>query len=141
MFKAIKFGGRQMKNLYNIGFVALLLVVLGCNCQKLQELANEGKSTPASTPSTSSSPLSNSSSPASTDKKSGLTMDKYNQIKNGMSYQEVKDIIGGEGTQTMSSGEGKYKVESYKWEGDDYQFISVVFMGGKVNSKVQANLK
>ena len=129
-----------MKNLYNFGFVALLLVVLGCNCQKLQELANEGKSTPASTPATTSSP-SSSSSPASTDKKTGLTLDKYNQIKNGMSLQEVKDIIGSEGTETMSSGEGKYKVESYKWEGQNYQFISVVFTGGKVQSKVQANLK
>jgi len=130
-----------MKNLYNLGFIALLLVVLGCNCQKLQELANEGKTSPTSTPSTTSSP-SSTSTPASTDdKKTGLTMDKYNQIKNGMSYDEVKTIIGSEGTQTMSSGEGKYKVESYKWDGDDYQFISVVFMGGKVNSKVQANLK
>ena len=130
-----------MKNLYNIGFVVLLLAVLGCNCQKLQELANEGKTSPTATPSTTSSP-SSTSSPASTDsKKTGLTMDKYNQIKNGMSYDEVKTIIGSEGTQTMSSGEGKYKVESYKWDGDDYQFISVVFMGGKVNSKVQANLK
>lgn len=130
-----------MKNLYNFGFIALILVVLGCNCQKLQELANEGKTSPTSTPSTTSSP-SSSSTPASTDaKKTGLTMDKYNQIKNGMSYDEVKSIIGSEGTQTMSSGEGKYKVESYKWDGDEYQFISVVFMGGKVNSKVQANLK
>jgi len=130
-----------MKNIYNLGFIALLLVVLGCNCQKLQELANEGKTSPTSTPSTTSSP-SSTSTPASTDdKKTGLTMDKYNQIKNGMSYDEVKTIIGSEGTQTMSSGEGKYKVESYKWDGDDYQFISVVFMGGKVNSKVQANLK
>lgn len=123
-----------MKNLFNVGFVVLILVVLGCNCQRLQEIAEQKKSTPT----TSSTP---STSPGSTDSGSGLTMDKYNQIKNGMSYQEVKDIIGREGTQTMSSGEGKYKVESYKWEGDNYQFISVVFMGGKVNSKVQANLK
>jgi len=128
-----------MKNLYNIGFVVLLLVVMGCNCQKLQELANEGKQTPSSSP--SSSPTSTSSSPTSSSNSSGLTMDKYNQIKNGMTYQEVKDIIGKEGTETMSSGEGKYKVESYKWEGDQYQFISVVFTGGKVQSKVQANLK
>jgi hypothetical protein len=141
MFKAIKIGGRQMKNLYNLGFIALLLVVLGCNCQKLQELANEGKTPPPSTPSTSSSP-SGTSTPASTDaKKTGLTMDKYNQIKNGMTYDEVKNIMGSEGTQTMSSGEGKYKVESYKWEGDDYKYIQIVFMGDKVSSKVQANLK
>lgn len=130
-----------MKNLFNIGFVVMILVVLGCNCQKLQELANEGKSTPSSTPVTTSSPASNTGGSTTSSSNSGLTLDKYNQIKNGMSYQEVKDIIGREGTETMSSGEGKYKVESYKWEGDDYQFISVVFTGGKVQSKVQANLK
>lgn len=129
-----------MKNLYNVGFVALILVVLGCNCQRMQEWADQQKNTPSSTPVASSSP-STQSSPSSSSSSSGLTMDKYNQIKNGMSYQEVKDIIGKEGTETMSSGEGKYKVESYKWEGDQYQFISVVFTGGKVQSKVQANLK
>lgn len=129
-----------MKNLYNIGFVVLLLVVMGCNCQRLQELANEGKSTPATTPVTTSSP-STTTSPGSSDKKTGLTLEKYNQIKNGMSYKEVVDIMGGEGQQQSSSGEGKYKVETYKWEGEDYQFISVVFMGEKVYSKVQANVK
>ena len=128
-----------MKNLFNIGFVVLILVVLGCNCQKIQELANEGKSTPSSTPATSSSPAS---SPASTDKKiTGLTLDKYNQIKNGMTYKEVRDIIGSDGTQTMSSGEGKYKVESYKWEGENFQYLSIVTMGDKVTSKVQNGLK
>ena len=128
-----------MKNLYNAGFAVLFLVVLGCNCQRLQELANESKTPPSSSPSTTSSP-SSSSSPGSSDKKA-LTLDKYNQIKNGMSYKEVVDIMGSEGTQTMSSGEGKYKVESYKWEGDNYQFVSIVFMGEKVNSKVQNGLK
>ncbi len=132
-----------MKNLFNIGFVVLILVVLGCNCQKLQELANESKSTPSSSPTTSSSPSSSpSNSPSSTsDKKTGLTLDKYNQIKNGMTYKEVVDIIGSEGTQTMSSGEGKYKVESYKWEGENYQYLSIVMMGDKVSSKVQNGLK
>lgn len=131
-----------MKNLFNLGFVVLLLVVLGCNCQrKLQEIADQAKTpTPSSSPSTSSnSPTS--SSPSTSDKKSGLTLDKFNQIKNGMTYKEVIAIIGSEGTQTMSSGEGKYKVESYKWEGDNYQYLSVVFMGDKVNSKVQNGLK
>jgi hypothetical protein len=134
-----------MKNLFNIGFVVLILVVLGCNCQKLQELANESKTTPSSSPSSSpgitSSPTS-SSSPSSTSK-SALTMDKYNQIKNGMSYKEVVAIVGSEGTETMSSGEGKYKVTSYQWKGDDdkYEYIYAVFMGDKLSSKTQANLK
>ncbi len=129
-----------MKNLYNIGFVVLLLVVLGCNCQRLREFSDQGKTPPSSTPyvaNTSNSPTS--SSPSSS--KTGLTMEKYNQIKNGMTYKEVSDILGGEGTQQSSSGEGKYKVETYKWDGEQYQFISVVFMGEKVYSKVQANVK
>jgi hypothetical protein len=58
-----------------------------------------------------------------------------------MSYKEVKDIIGKEGTETMSSGNGKYKVTSYQWKGDGFAFISVVLMGDKVTSKVQANLE
>jgi hypothetical protein len=130
-----------MKNLYNAGFAVLMLVVLGCNCQKLQDLANESKTTPASTPVVSNGSTSPVSTPAKSGKNSSLTLDKYNQIKNGMSYAEVVEIMGSAGTETMSSGEGKYKVESYKWEGDNYQFVTVILMGGKVNSKVQNGLK
>ncbi len=128
-----------MKNLYNIGFVVLILVVLGCNCQRFKDLAEESRPTPSSSPTTSSN-TSTTSSPSSSSK-SGLTLDKYNQIKNGMSYKEVVDIMGSEGVQQSSSGEGKYKVETYKWDGEQYQFISVVFMGDKVYSKVQAGVK
>lgn len=94
----------------------------------------------SSSPSTSSSPAANSS-PASSDKKTGLTLDKFNQIKNGMSYKEVVDIIGTEGAQIASSGEGKYKVESYKWDGENFQYILITFMGEKMYSKNQNGLK
>ena len=129
-----------MKNLYNFGFVALLLVVLGCNCQRFQELSGPNKTPTGSTPSISISP-STTSSPASTDKKSGLTLDKFNQIKNGMTYKEVIDIMGSEGAQIASSGEGKYKVESYKWDGENFQYVLVTFMGEKMYSKNQNGLK
>jgi len=130
-----------MKNLQNIGFVVLLLVVLGCNCQdRLQELADQGK-TPSSSPTVSNTTTTPSTTSSPTTSSSGLTLEKYNQIKNGMTYQEVVTILGKEGTETMSSGEGRYKVESFKWEGEQYQFITVIMTGGKVTSKVQANLK
>jgi hypothetical protein len=132
-----------MKNLYNIGFVFLLLVVLGCNCQsKLQELAEQGRTPTSSSPSVSntSTTPTNGSSPAKTSS-GGLSLNKYNQIKKGMTYQEVVSILGSEGTQVTSSGEGEYKVETYKWEDEEFQFLSVVFMGGKVYSKVESGLK
>lgn len=36
---------------------------------------------------------------------STITMDEYNQIKNGMSYDEVCDIIGGEGELVSEAGD------------------------------------
>jgi hypothetical protein len=93
----------------------------------------------SSTSNSSNTSTSNNSSKS--DDKSGLTLEKYNQIKNGMSYKEVVDILGKEGVETMDSGSGKYRVQSFKWEGDDYRFITIVMTGDKVTSKFQANLK
>jgi hypothetical protein len=67
-------------------------------------------------------------------------MAKYNQIKNDMSYAQVSDILGGEGVEQMSSGKGQYRVTSYKW-GSDSAWVTVIFMGDKVSSKVQYGLK
>lgn len=129
-----------MKNLYNFGFVALLLVVLGCNCQRFQDLADQSKTPTSSSPTTSSSPAA-STSPAGSDQKGGLTLEKFNRLKNGMTYKEVVDIVGSEGTQVASSGEGKYKVETYKWDGENFQYLIITFMGEKLYSKNQNGLK
>jgi hypothetical protein len=137
-----------MKNSINLVLVILLFVVLGCTCPNMQELSKKidnAAATPvpvSTTPannSTSSTPGKGNSNSSSTT--SALTMDKYNQIKEGMSYTEVVALLGSEGTETLSSGSGKYKVTSYKWEGDNFEFITVIFMGDKMTQKVQANLK
>jgi Beta-lactamase inhibitor (BLIP) len=132
-----------MKNLYNLGLVVLLLVVLGCNCQqKLQEIADKSKETPSSSPNVSNTSSSPKTTTPTKNGKASLSLDKYNQIKNGMSYKDIVNIIGSEGVETMSSGDGKYKVTSYKWEGEgDFEFIYAVFTGDKMSSKTQANLK
>jgi len=130
-----------MKNLFNLGFVVLLLVVLGCNCQKkLQEIADQAK-TPTPTPNvsnTASSPTS-SSSPATSS--SGLTKAKFEQLKNGMSYKEVVSILGKEGEETSSSQVGKTTIRTMKWQGVNYEYIFVNFTNDKMTFKSQANLK
>jgi hypothetical protein len=131
-----------MKNSNALSMVLVIgiMVVIGCSCPQLDELKKG--STDSSNRTTSGTPASSGDGSTSDgSKNTALTMEKYNQIKNGMSYKQVVEIIGSEGTETMSSGEGKYKVTSYKWEGDNYQFINAVFMGDKLNSKVQSNLK
>jgi hypothetical protein len=127
-------------NALSLVLVVGIMVVVGCSCPRLNEL-RQG-STDSSNRTVSGTPATGDSDNKTGDSKStALTMEKYNQIKNGMTYKQVVEIIGSEGTETMSSGEGKYKVTSYKWEGDNFQFITTVFMGDKLTSKVQANLK
>jgi len=68
-------------------------------------------------------------------------MAKYDQIKDGMSYKEVTDIIGKEGSEQSSSKVGSTVIKTMKWQGDDYEFIFVNFTNDKVTFKSQANLK
>lgn len=70
-----------------------------------------------------------------------LTLDKYNRIENGMTYEEAVKIIGSEGIQTGSSIEGKEKITSYKWEGEEREKIFATFRNEKLSSKSQMNLK
>jgi len=131
-----------MKNLYNIGFVVLILVVLGCNCQRFKDMAEESRPTPSSTPyvsNTDSSPTTTSS--PTTSSSGGLTKAKYEQLKNGMTYKEVVAILGKEGEETSSSQVGSTKIATMKWQGNNYEYIFVNFSNDKMTFKSQANLK
>ena len=130
-----------MKNSLNFGLVALLFVVLGCSCPFLKNLKLDEKEDapkPAATPF-----VANTATPKvkSSDKTASLTLDDYNQLKNGMSKSEVEQILGGEGEQVSSSEIGKYKIETYKWQGENFSFVIITFRNDKVFSKSQANLK
>jgi hypothetical protein len=149
MFKTIKIGGRQMKNLYNIGLVVLVLVVLGCNCQKLQELANADKTSPSVTPyvantstsPTSASPTASSSPSSSPSSTSGLSMAKFEQLKDDMTYREVVNILGMEGEEKSSTKVGSTTIKTYQFKGKGYEYIFCNFTNDKLTFKSQANLK
>ena len=134
-----------MKNSLNLVLAILFFVVLGCSCPNMEELAKKidesSKNSNSTSNSNSSTTPGNSSNSKSSTKAGNLTLEKYNRIKNGMTYQEVVEILGSEGVEQMRSGSGKYEVASYKWEGENYAFISIVLMGDKVNSKTQYGMK
>jgi hypothetical protein len=57
---------------------------------------------------------------------SKLTLENYDRLKSGMSYQEVKDILGSPSQCSEVLG-----VKSCTW-GDDKRYIKVNFVGNQV---------
>ncbi len=73
-----------------------------------------------------------------------LTEEKFKQIKDGMTYEEVVKIIGAEGTimsETGSAGEPHHTV-MYEFETDGVMSSStMMFQGGKLINKAQFGVK
>ncbi|OYD07593.1 DUF3862 domain-containing protein [Paludifilum halophilum] len=76
-------------------------------------------------------------------KDSGVTLDNFQKIENGMTYDEVVEILGKEGELISEAGEGQYKTEMYQWEGDSGfgANMNVTFQNDEVQSKAQAGLE
>ena len=69
-----------------------------------------------------------------------LTRDKYDQITDGMSYQQVVEIIGREGNELSSAGDGEYKAVTYEWQNFSGSNAIIEFQGDKVMAKAQNGL-
>lgn len=71
-----------------------------------------------------------------------VTMEIYRKIKIGMTYNEVVNLIGADGTPLLSAGEGEYGFESYDWPGanSEYSSASITFQDGVVSAKIQIGL-
>jgi hypothetical protein len=125
-----------MKNFLNLGFVVLVLVVLGCNCSKLDEFTKSKDSTPlptlGSTPAASETPtITTKASPSSAGPE--LTREKGDQIKNGMSRSAVEAILG-EGEEVSTTKGGGLTFVVMKWADARYNYIIVSFRNDKVYS-------
>ena len=74
-----------------------------------------------------------------------ITLEKFNKIQNGMTYNEVVEIIGEEGTVLSDSDLGmgeEYHTLMYYWYGmDGISNANITIQGGKVISKAQIGLK
>lgn len=74
-----------------------------------------------------------------------INIDEFNQIKNGMTYDEVVNIIGGEGNMISETGENGSEfytvMYEYKGEGDFGANANFMFQGGKLQNKAQFGLK
>lgn len=74
--------------------------------------------------------------------KEKMTLEKFNKIKPEMTYQQVVDIIGEEGTLSTESTFGGQTMQIYGWYASDgISNANVTFMNGKVQAKGQLGLK
>ncbi len=78
--------------------------------------------------------------PASTAKKGAVTMENYKKVKNGMSYEEVVEILG-EGEEISSTNVAGYSTSSYMWKPGTFSNVTLTFQNNKLISKFQMGLK
>jgi hypothetical protein len=69
-----------------------------------------------------------------------ITLDKYNQVKEGMTYDKVKSILG-EGQLISETSIMNIESAMYEWINKDGSNMNGTFTGGKLNMKSQFNLK
>ena len=72
-----------------------------------------------------------------------ITMQEYNQIQSGMTYEEVKEIIGSNGELTSRVDTNGIVVEMYTWYGNGTagSNANVTFQNDSVVGKAQFGLK
>lgn len=130
-----KFFARH-KIILTIGIIFIIFIVV-------KFLNFKGKNNSRITKETSTSTYSNSKNLKSDgkliDKNKKYSYSEFMQISMGMTYDQVKKILGS-GIEETSSGDGDAKTITYTWKNDDTSNIFVELHGGKVVNKSQAML-
>ena len=72
-----------------------------------------------------------------------ITLDEFNTIQNGMSYEEVVEIIGSEGEASSTATGGDITTSIYMWKGKGSvgANANVTFIDNKVSAKAQFGLE
>ena len=70
------------------------------------------------------------------------TFEKFEKVQNGMTYDEVVQIMGYDGTLMSDVGDDTYNIKMYYWYGKDgVSNTTISFDNGKVSGKSQIGLK
>ena len=70
-----------------------------------------------------------------------MTLDKFNQIQTGMTYEQVVAIVGSEGTLSTESAYGNQSMKIYYWYASNgISNATISFTNGKVSAKSQIGL-
>lgn len=71
-----------------------------------------------------------------------VTMEAFNKVENGMSYEQVVEVLGGEGELMSETELAGMKMSIYTWDGNStFSSCQITFQDGAVTSKSQYGLK
>ena len=70
-----------------------------------------------------------------------ITYDKYQQIQDGMTYEEVKEIIGNPGEELSRTSVGDYTFTMYSWTNPNASNMTATFENDRLSSKSQFGLR
>lgn len=77
-------------------------------------------------------------------KEAPVTLAEFNEVKTGMTYEEVVAIIGFDGEPLSETDIGlgeEFATAMYMWSNEDLSGMEGIFQGGKLISKSQINLE
>lgn len=141
------------KVLLIVGLVVVLAIIVGVAVTGVKDKTTKTETPaveePAATPSETPAPEPNPTpaptpAPAPVNSPS-MTMAEFNAIQNGMSYEQVVQIVGGPGEKMSESGSPgeEYYTVMYMWEGEGSLGANAnsMFQGGALINKAQFGLE
>ena len=69
-----------------------------------------------------------------------ITAERYSQLENGMTYDQVARILGSDGEEVSSSDLGGTSTRMYAWKNGDGSNMSAMFQNGALVMKAQFGL-
>jgi RNA polymerase subunit RPABC4/transcription elongation factor Spt4 len=123
--------GKDQRNFFvkHRGITAIIAIIIIC----VAVAASNG---------TNNNTISTSTNNITIQKQEKATLEKFNKIETGMSYQEVVDIMGEEGILSTESSYGSQTMKVYYWYASDgISNATVSFMNNEVSGKSQIGLK
>lgn len=134
-----------------IALVAVGAIIAACVlCGVIGMLTNQTnqdktpRDTAESTPATVTTPfveVDKEATPKPTEEENKVTAENFKRLKNGMTYEQVVEILGKEG-ELMSENEiAGTKTEMYQWKAGMMANMNAMFQNGKMISKAQFGLE
>ncbi len=114
--------------------IVIIAAIIGGNDDSASSSANSNSDTTIQKNNVSSEQANTATEKGTT----GLTEEKYDSIETGMTYDEVVNIIGEDGTNISESEVAGIKTVIYEWTASDsWGNANITFQNGKVVNKAQ----